>query len=387
MILGRRELGGGTKRTRFRTLYLLFGLSALPGCFLAPTMQMDEGAAERRAKEHQAKDYRIIPITQELVARLAMEAQPVPRAADPLAAEALSYEYRIAPYDVLSITVWDHPELTTPSGSFRSPEETGNRVSARGEIFYPHVGLVHVAGKTVDEVRTLLTAQLNRVLLNPQLDVRVAAFRGKRAQVTGEVTTPTTIPITDVPLRVQDAIAAAKGFTPEADWSNVTLSRDNRVYHLNLQALYEQGDLSQNWLLTDGDVINVGDRSRNKVFVMGEVRLPQSRLMVKGRMTLAEALNETGGLEGAISNVSRIYVIRGTYDVPTVYHLDAHSADAMLLATQFQLKPRDVVFVSTYGLARWNNIFLQILPTVTGLWDAYDLSTRATESITTGTLH
>jgi polysaccharide biosynthesis/export protein len=375
-----------TSRNLLRALSLI-AVGSSSGCFLAPSMQMDESAAVKRANQHQRKGYRIEPITEELIARLGVDAPPVPKASDPLAAQAYGYEYQIAPYDVLSVTVWDHPELTTPSGSFRSPEETGNRVNARGDIYYPHVGLVHVAGKTVDEIRTILTTQLNRILQNPQLDVRVAAFRGRRAQVTGEVVTPTTIPITDVPLRVQDAIADAKGFAPEADWSNVTLSRDNKVYHLNLQALYEQGDMSQNWLLTDGDVVHVGDRSRNKVFVLGEVRLPQSRQMVNGRMTLAEALNETGGMESAISNVSKIYVIRGNYDVPDIYHLDASSADAMLLATQFQLRPRDVVFVSTYGLSQWNNVFLQILPTVTGLWDAYDLSTRATLSVTTGTLH
>lgn len=37
---------------------------------------------------------------------------------------------------------------------------------------------------------------------------------------------------------------------------------------------------------------------------------------------------------------------------PRVCRLDASSADALLPATQFPLEPRDVVFVSTYGLNR-----------------------------------
>jgi len=242
-----------------------------------------------------------------------------------------------------------------------------------------------VADKTVAEVRKLLADRLARVITNPQLDVRVAAFRGKRAQVTGEVMQPSTIPITDVPLRIQDAIALAHGFTPEADWANVTLSREGRVHRLNLQALYELGDLTQNWLLKDGDVINVGDRSRNKVFVIGEVRQPQSKLMVKGRMTLAEAVGETGGLEGGVANPSEIYVIRGDYEAPSIYRLNASSPDALLLATQFELKPRDVVFVSTYRLAEFNRVMSQILPTIDGLWEAYDLSVRTANTIKTGT--
>lgn len=366
--------------------FLLAASTLLSGCFLAPAMKMDESAAVKRGRDKtRDEDFKIQVITPELVSRLALERLPAPRQTDPLAAEASS-EYRVAPFDVIMVTVWEHPELTTPSGQFRSPEENGIRVGGDGTIFYPYVGVMQVAGRTPAEIRKLLAERLNRVITRPQLDVRVVAFRGKRAQVTGEVTQPMTIPITDVPIRVQDAIAAARGLTAEADPGSVTLSREGRTYRLNLQAMYEKGDLSQNWLIKDGDVINVGDRSRNKVFVIGEVRTPQSRLMVKGRMTLAEALNETGSMEPSVANVSKIYVIRGDYDSPSIYRLDASSADALLLAVQFQLAPRDVVFVSTYALSQWNRVIGQIMPTVQSLWTTYDLATRAATSARTGTL-
>jgi polysaccharide export outer membrane protein len=367
-----------------RTLVLAAALALLSGCFLAPAMEMDERAAVQRGREKtRDEDFRVQPVTQELLTRLAVEAA-APRVRDPLAAEASSYDYRIAPFDVLMVTVWDHPELTTPTGQYRPPEENGNRVSADGTIYYPHVGVVQVAGKTVAEVRKLLAERLHHVITNPQLDVRVVAFRGKRAQVTGEVVQPSTVPITDVPLRVQDAVALARGFTPEADWANVTLSREGKAYRLDLQALYERGDVSQNWLLKDGDVVHVGDRSRNKVFVLGEVRQPQSRLMTRGRMTLAEALNETGGMDPVTANPGRIYVLRGDYEAPSIYRLDASSPDALLLAAQFQLRPRDVVFVSTHKLSQWNRVIGQILPTVQGLWLTYDLAVRAETRIRTG---
>jgi polysaccharide export outer membrane protein len=103
-------------------------------------------------------------------------------------------------------------------------------------------------------------------------------------------------------------------------------------------------------------------------------------------MSLAEALNETGGLEPSVANPGQIFVIRGDYAAPNIYHLDASSPDAFLLAAQFQLRPRDVVFVSTYGLAQWNRVIAQILPTITSLWTTYDLTTRAAESIRTGNI-
>jgi polysaccharide export outer membrane protein len=369
-----------------KVLCLSVALASLSGCFIAPGMGMDEGSAVSRGRETtKDEQFDVRPITPDLIKKLAIEPPP-PRLVDPLAAEAAVYEYRVAPYDVLMVTVWDHPELTTPTGQFRSPEENGNRVSADGTIFYPYVGVVYVAGKTVAEVRKTLADRLNRVITNPQLDVRVAAYRGRRVQVTGEVVQPTTVPVADVPLRVQDAIAIARGFTPEADYSNVSLSRDGRTYRLNMQALYENGDLSQNWLLKDGDVVNVGDRNRNKVFVLGESRAASARVMVKNRMTLAEALlgtaapgepsAATGGFEPQIANVAKIYVIRGDFSAPSVFKLDAGSADAILLAASFQLKPRDVVFVATYEVTRWSRIMAQIVPTVNSLWQVYDVVQR-----------
>ena len=73
--------------------------------------------------------------------------------------------------------------------------------------------------------RNLLTQRLASAITKPQLDVRIAAFRGKKVHVTGEVLQPSPMPLTDVPGRVQDAIAFARGFTPEADPGNVTLAR------------------------------------------------------------------------------------------------------------------------------------------------------------------
>jgi polysaccharide export outer membrane protein len=344
-------------------------VALLSGCALAPGMRMDEHAATERARRKDA-DFKVEPITASLIATLA-ETRSSERALapDPLRGEAQT-AYTVAPHDVLQVTVWAHPELTVPTGQFRSPEENGIPVLADGTLYYPYVGIVEVAGKTLREVRAILTTRLAAVIPNPQLDVRIAAFRGKKVQVTGEVVAPSTMPITDVPLRVHDAIAFARGFAPEADLTGVTLSRDGRVNPLDLLAFYERGDTSQNWLLRDGDVLNVPDRNRNRVFVLGEVRRPQARLMIKRRMTLAEAIGDSDGFDPTAANVGRVYVIRGDFDAPEIYRLDASSADALLLATQFELKPRDVVYVSTYELTRWNRVMNQIVPTVQTLFNA-----------------
>ncbi len=348
----------------------------VPACFLAPGMRMNQGALEDRGRgSADPARFRVVPITPQLLASQA-NARAAEKARRNEPGGPLQHEYRISPHDVLSVIVWDHPELTIPAGQFRSPETSGYTVSAEGNIFFPHVGSLAVAGRTVEEVRVILTERLTRFVRDPQLQVLVVAYRGKRAQVAGEVLQPSPVPITDVPLRVQDAIALAKGFTPEADAANVTLTRGGEVYHLDLLALYERGESDQNWVLQDGDVVYVGDRSQDKVFVLGEVRKPSSLPMVKRRMTLADAIGSSEGLDLVFANPSEIFVFRGRYDAPEIYQLDASSADALLLAAGFQLQPRDVVFVSTYNLGRLSRVLTQILPAVQAIWQTWDIIRR-----------
>ncbi len=142
------------------------------------------------------------------------------------------------------------------------------------------------------------------------MDVTVAAFRSKKVYVTGSVGQPGTYPITNIPLRLVDAISAAGGISETADWSNVLLTRDGRDYSLSLRNIYQDGNAAQNILLQPGDVINVARAEENKVFVLGEVMRPSSLPMGRNGMTLAEALSEKGGLDPRSSDASGVFVFR-----------------------------------------------------------------------------
>lgn len=282
-------------------------------------------------------------------------------------------DYRIGPGDILSIIVWDHPELTIPAGEFRSAEQAGTVVAENGTIFFPFAGVVKVSGLTLPQARSVLTQRLSRSIENVQLEVRVAAFRSQRVFVVGEVKTPGIYRITDVPMDVVEAVNQAGGFTEESDRRNITLTRNGKTHQIDLLALYENGDIAQNISMKHKDILNIPDRELNKVFVLGSVNRPGSQIMNKHRLTLAEAIGDAADIKQVEANPHQIYVLRGGDDLPEVYHLASKSPDALLLADRFPLQPRDVVYVDAASIIRWNRLISALLPTTTTLQNANDL--------------
>ena len=218
---------------------------------------------------------------------------------------------------------------------------------------------------TVSALRGVLTEVLRTYIKNPQLDVRVVAYRSQKVYVVGEVNNPGVLPLDDLPLMIADAISLSGGLTENAHKSGVNVSRDGVVHQIDLRALYDYADASQNLMLKHGDIVNVLDRSQQKVFLMGEVRNPSSVEIINGRLGLARALAEAAGVNQFTANPSAIYVVRGSNkDKPQIFHLDAQYATGMLLAERFAMQAQDVVFVDTAGISSWNRVSTQLLPSI-----------------------
>lgn len=354
-----------------KLLAAIAALSILSGCAMAPGMNASfpDNRSNIRlpvkdGEGGQPENVSIRPITAELIMQQERDFYPQKGVPDP---QSENYNYTLGPGDILSIIVWDHPELTIPAGAERSAEQSGTVVNENGTIYYPYAGIVRVAGLNVREVRDLLTKALSRVIENVQLEVRMAEFRSKRIYVVGEVRNPGIKRVTDIAPTVLEMVNQADGFTDEADYRNITLTRKEKTYRIDLLALYENGNVEQNVLLEPGDVINVPDRQLNKIFVLGEVNNPGSLLMNKSRKTLAEAISDAGDVNNNTADPSQIFIMRGNNGTPEVYHLDARTPDAMLLADRFPLQPRDVIYVDVAEIVRWNRVISNVLPTLNSL--------------------
>ncbi|WP_280546021.1 polysaccharide export protein [Halomonas sp. 11-S5] len=357
---------GHPRWARARLVVLLTAMLLLGGCAMAPGGHIDEDTVG------ESLDGRVDlePITPQLVAAMAPVQESFSRpVSSELKGQLEEYEYRLGPGDVLSIIVYDHPELTIPAGAERAAAETGNRIRPDGTMFYPYVGRVNVAGMTLEEVRRLITLRLSEVITDPQVEVGVAAFRSQKVYVSGAVNTPGTLPITIVPMTILDAISQVGGANPNADWHNILLVREGREQRLSLYGLLRQGDLSQNQLLRDGDMLHVPTSENQNVVVLGQVRRPGAIALGNERITLTDALARAGGVNELRAEPSGIFVVRGhapdSDKLATVYQLDISDATRLMLGTRFPLQPQDVVYVTSAPLARWNNVISLLLPSLT----------------------
>ncbi len=318
-----------------------------------------------------------------------------------------NYQYRIGKKDILSITVWDHPELTIPS---EDAAAAGHIVDNDGRFYFPYAGKIYASGKTTGEVRDNLEKKLATFITNPQISVRVALFRSQKAYISGAVLKPTTLNINDVPTTVRDAISKSGGVTSDLFTGFASLTRGKQKISIDLNRMLKHNDNRQNFLLKNGDRLHIVGKDRlaeeirkenilnpirlqfeltkersiarlkkqlerelkseqAKVFVMGEVNKPGSvRYQVEDGMTLAEAINDSGSFREETVNPKGIFVVRqeNTNDtIPTVYQLPLASVQSMLLAEQFTIRPRDIVYVTATPSIRWNRVLAQLIPSLT----------------------
>lgn len=162
-------------------------------------------------------------------------------------------EYTVQPEDVLQITVFEEPDLTTQA-----------RVTSSGEITFPLLGRVTVAGLAVPQVQEKLTTLLAEdYLVNPQVQVFLdTSLNPRRVFVTGAVTRPGSYTISAERLTTfMEAIAMAGGFSEEASVNGTRIIRiehgRERTILVRANDIITKGDKSQDVALRPGDIIFV----------------------------------------------------------------------------------------------------------------------------------
>ncbi len=159
----------------------------------------------------------------------------------------------------LPIATSTQPYVMAPLDSARIIQKNGGVeeiiVQQDGKLELPS-GSKTVQGMSGENFRALLLKSYPGAR-----EIVVVEFRPNRVTVLGEVFHQIHTELSDGPMRVMDAIAAANGFTPLANKRRVRLVRQNagkvEVYELDLREMMKGRRMDENILLQPGDVITV----------------------------------------------------------------------------------------------------------------------------------
>lgn len=353
------------------------------GCTIIPGLhvKVDDPAPKRTFRigtpddnpEARALPYRVTTLTPDVVQALATSSRRAPDFVPTARLLSAENDYLIGAGDVLAVTVWDHPELTNPSGGLSpDPITSGRLVRSDGTIFYPYIGAVVAKDRTTSDIQKEITEKLKGAVVRPQVDVRVSAFRSKRVQVSGEVNNPGVVNLDDLPRTILDAVNERGGLKSTASRRRAYLTHGDTTVDVNLTSA-QGGSGTAFQHLEAGDVVFIPDASSDQVFMLGEVTKVAPVVMQQGRLSLTEALTIAGGLDKLTANDAGVLIFRraeaGEADQrPVIYALDMSHAQGLLLAGEFDLQPRDVVYVKATQFAQYNLIIGQLLPTISSIF-------------------
>lgn len=178
------------------------------------------------------------------------------------------YQYTIRKDDKINISVWGQDDLSVGSvyGIYNSNEVYGKwlLVDAQGNISVPKLGVFHVLGFTVPQLKDTLTRRFGKWIATPVVDVKVL---NKEITVLGEVRNPGVFQVDKDQNSLLELISKTGGIEFYGNLKNVKVLRQEgenvKVAHLDLSKGNQY--LNQNIQLHPGDVVIVASK-RNKEF-------------------------------------------------------------------------------------------------------------------------
>ncbi|MFB9948277.1 polysaccharide biosynthesis/export family protein [Rhizobium puerariae] len=299
-------------------------------------------------------------------------ARPKPSLAAHFGEGARDPGLRIAVGDVVSVSLWEAPPGTlfgatattagqqqASGGSVTIPQQV---VNSDRTIAVPYVGRVVVAGRTPAEVERSVVSSLAGKAVMPQALVTVQQSTANTVTVTGEVAGGARVSLSPAGDRLLDAVAAAGGLRASVNESVVYLTRRGTTLDIPFASIVRNP--RENVRLRPGDVVTVVQEPRTYT-VLGATGQNAEVQFSSTRVTMANALARAGGLLDNRADAAGVFLLRyepravasrvvppgnpvlqRSDPVPVVYRFNLKSATTLLAMQDFDIQPRDIVYVS-----------------------------------------
>lgn len=278
--------------------------------------------------------------------------------------------YRVGPGDVLQVSIWEAPPAAL-FGSVASDSRAGSMssqvtslpeqmISHEGHITVPFTGAIVAAGKSPQQIEAEIARQLKGKANQPQIMVRVIRNATSNVTVVGEVAQSQRMALTAKGERLLDAIAAAGGVRQPVNKVTVQLVRGTKVASMPLDRVVQAP--ADNVLLAPGDVVTVNFQPLSFTALGATGKNEEINFEAQG-ISLAQALARAGGLQDSRADARGVFVFRfedpNALDAelrdgpmtpdgraPVVYRLDLKNPASLLVAQNFPMRNKDVMYVA-----------------------------------------
>jgi polysaccharide biosynthesis/export protein len=273
------------------------------------------------------------------------------------------YEYALGSSDVISIDLTDTDDI---DGSYI--------VGPNGNIDLPFIGNINVKNLTLNKTKDKLASVLKKYYRNYDLQINIDEYNSSKIYILGAVRNQVTINLNQKPIKLIDAAIQANYNPISADknfGNKGLLRRDNEVYKIDINSIFQSQDAKDNFYLKKDDVLFV-DRNSDSLHVFGEVTRP-GVYFPNIDYSLTELIS-SAGLNNLTANAKKVYVIREEYNSflkINIFKIDIKNPVNLVLGKKFLLKPKDIIFIPPTKLVKWNRVISLLLPQ-TDLFRSYN---------------
>lgn len=324
--------------------------------------------------------YALVKLTPEAV-RIAGHA--LPRLSTAFAARTPPKAFRFGIGDTVAVTVFE-----AAAGGLFIPAEAGVRpgnfvtlpgqaVDSNGNIVVPYGGEIRALGRTPTELQRAIVDALKNRAIEPQVVVSLVDQRTSLISVLGDVKAAGRFPASPSGERILDAVARAGGPNSQGYDVWVTLERQGHRASVPFGALlYEPAN---NIYVLPNDVIYLF--SQPQTFVAFGAAGTQGQFRFDAwRISLAEAVGKTGGLNDNQADPASVFLYRGETRqvaeklgvdlsrfegpiIPIIYNVNLRDPSAYFLTQSFEIRNKDVIYTSNASSVETTK-FLNYLRTI-----------------------
>ena len=270
------------------------------------------------------------------------------------------YRYLIGPGDKIKIALTDIEDI---NGEFI--------VDSEGFVTLPYAGKVLITDITKNQAEKYLEEVLGEIYQGPEAIVEILEYKSRYIYVTGEISKPQSILLTDKKLSIVDAILESGYIKDQKSYDKkALLKRKGTIYVIDLYSLLNEVNDEMNIFLQEDDILHIQRKSEDTLYVFGEAG--QGTYPLYNNSSLTKLLSNAK-INQVTADTDKIYVIRENIDSPMegdIYELNAKNPNSLLLANKFNMLPGDVVFVSPSSIVRWNRVISLITPQ-SGIFTTY----------------